>query len=106
MKEKKSEGKNRAKAVKSLKDKTKTRSARMVKSIDPQPSTLGGKMANKLPTANMAKSIEPQHSTSSGKMATKSPTSKNEVKKVKFRFNFIVSDNDVKVMMEIWGQHM
>ena len=70
MKEKKSEEKNRAKAVKSLKDKTKTRSARMVKSIDPQPSTSGGKMANKM------------------------PTSKNEVKKAKLTFNFIVSNDD------------
>ena len=42
----------------------------------------------------MVKSIEPQPSTLGEKMATKLPTSKNEVKKVKFRFNFIVSDDD------------
>ena len=56
--------------MKSLKEKTKTRSVRMAKSIEPQPSTLGEKMANKL------------------------PTSKNEVKKAKFRFNYIVSDDE------------
>ena len=48
VKEKKSEEKNRAKAVKSLKKKTKTKSLRMVESVQPQPSTSGTKMANKL----------------------------------------------------------
>ena len=43
-------------------------------------------MANKSPTAKMVRSIEPQ--------CSRLPTSRNEVKKAKFRFNFIVSNDD------------